>query len=242
MSDATSRLGLILPAGGEDIDVNDINNNSLKIDKSIGAFLVNPGVIPPDADLYDGAMVAEKTTGIVWMAQKSGSAFIRRPFIYPWRAAGRGQNLQTGVPNDRTMRIAQINTTLGTQINSTGALRQLQTDNFTIDLPVRGVYRVEAIMNWGVGAGAAGSSDYRAITLYRLSTTTFDGHPTQRQFFFGGWGSTDRAVCWTEVTELYNAGESLRVGMWQQSGGGKDVGTVDLRATLLFPAPDAVMP
>jgi len=81
MATATTRIGLIKPAGGEPINVDDLNTNSDRLDKVMPFVLVNDGVTPPDTDLIDGSVIMEKTSGLVWVAQKSGASFIRKPII-----------------------------------------------------------------------------------------------------------------------------------------------------------------
>lgn len=105
MGGATTRVGLIKPAGGEPMSVDDLNTNSDTVDKRLGTIQVNPGVIPPSTDLYDGALVAEKTTGFVWRAESNGSGGFNRKWVSvptSWGEVTRsGQsivNQATGVP------------------------------------------------------------------------------------------------------------------------------------------------
>ena len=73
MSTVTTRLGLIKPAGTEQVDVALLNANADQIDYTSGVILVNAGVVPPNSSLFDGAVVMEKTTGVMWVAVKNGS-------------------------------------------------------------------------------------------------------------------------------------------------------------------------
>jgi hypothetical protein len=85
MSTNTARLALVKPAGLEPQDIAVLNADLDKIDKMMGCILVNAGVTPPDADLFDGAIVKEKTTGITWVAQWNGTTYDKRYITTgPW--------------------------------------------------------------------------------------------------------------------------------------------------------------
>lgn len=71
MSTLTSRLGLTKPVDAEPQDVATLDVNFDRLDQSIGVILVNDGVTPPNSQLFDGAIVKEKTSGLVWVAQKN---------------------------------------------------------------------------------------------------------------------------------------------------------------------------
>lgn len=96
MPSYTPRLGLIKPDGPEEVDVEQLNSNSDILDKWQGAILVNNGVIPPAGDLFDGAVVMEKTSGLVWVAVKNGGGTFDRKFIAaPDEYFGYSMNSQT---------------------------------------------------------------------------------------------------------------------------------------------------
>ena len=85
----TPRMGLVKPqpGTGELADISKINSNMDKVDQWSGTIWVNDGVTPSTAELFDGAIVAEKTSGKVWMAQKNiGGTFDKKWIRYPWSA------------------------------------------------------------------------------------------------------------------------------------------------------------
>src|ERR1700755_1205891 len=84
----TPRLGLVKPqpGTGEPADIARINLNSDNIDKWIGAILVNDGVTPATAELFDGAVVKEKSSGKVWVAEKNvGGTFDKKWIRFPYQ-------------------------------------------------------------------------------------------------------------------------------------------------------------
>lgn len=102
----TPRVGLIQPVEGtgEKVKVGDINLNMTAIDTNIGAILVNDGVAPDDASLFDGAIVKERTSGITWVAQRNNlggydKKYIQYPYVYssftPSRIIGINGSYQT---------------------------------------------------------------------------------------------------------------------------------------------------
>ena len=74
-----------LPGTGEFALIEEINSNFDKVEKWARVIWVNDGVTPSTADLIDGATVAEKTSGKVWIAQKNvGGTFDRKWLRYPY--------------------------------------------------------------------------------------------------------------------------------------------------------------
>lgn len=86
----TTNYGFVKPqpGTGEPAAIEKINSNFDKVDKWGHVIWVNDGVIPATADLIEGAIVAERTSGKVWIAQKNvGGTFDQKFIRYPYMAA-----------------------------------------------------------------------------------------------------------------------------------------------------------
>lgn len=107
MSTLTTRLGLIKPTDPEPIDVLTLDANFDALDAAVGVILVNAGVTPPNSQLFDGAVVKEKGTGIVWVAQKNGGGGYDKAYInYPsWFNA---QSASQAVGSGATVNFTQV--------------------------------------------------------------------------------------------------------------------------------------
>lgn len=62
------------------------------LDSYAGALLVANGVTPDPATLFDGSVVAEATTGIMWMADFSTGSLVKQYLTYPFIASGSAIN------------------------------------------------------------------------------------------------------------------------------------------------------
>jgi hypothetical protein len=80
----TAKLGLLVdPLGESPISVQ--KPQWLKVDKSAGVLSTIKGVDIPNADLYPGALVAEKDTGISWRCLSDGSGGYTKKYMnYPY--------------------------------------------------------------------------------------------------------------------------------------------------------------
>jgi len=60
-----------------------------RVDQAAGVLSTVKGVNIPNSVLYDGAIVAEKDTGISWRCKSDGSGGFTKQYInYPWMAIG----------------------------------------------------------------------------------------------------------------------------------------------------------
>src|SRR6476659_5725473 len=86
MANFTTRLGLTKPTGAEARSVTPLNTNADLIDKFLPCILVNDGVTPPTGDLYDGVLVKERNSGIIWEARKNGGGTYDKIYVsYPYQ-------------------------------------------------------------------------------------------------------------------------------------------------------------
>jgi hypothetical protein len=82
----TPRLGLIKPSKDiqTPLDIDRLNLNADLLDKALPVNVL-PNTTPPASELYDGKIVREKTTGIVWMAElQTNGSYIKRFITYPY--------------------------------------------------------------------------------------------------------------------------------------------------------------
>src|SRR6478609_4128038 len=82
-------MGLTKPSGSEARSNVPINADFDLLDKFAPCILVNDGVTPPTGDLYDGALVKERTSGIIWEARKNGGGTFDKVYVrYPLQFRG----------------------------------------------------------------------------------------------------------------------------------------------------------
>jgi len=100
----TTKLGLPVDSNGEGL-ISTQPNVWGRVDTTAGVMTTTKGVDIPNTDLFDGAIVAEKDTGISWKCKSDGSGgFIKQYLNYPWWVikyysnglANNGQNADTG--------------------------------------------------------------------------------------------------------------------------------------------------
>lgn len=83
----TPRAGFVKPqpGTGEEMLISKINGNFDKADDWIGAILVNDNATPSTAELLDGSIVKERTSGKVWVATKNGGGtFDKKWIVFPY--------------------------------------------------------------------------------------------------------------------------------------------------------------
>ena len=148
MATFTTRMGLTKPLGTEPRSVVPINANSDLLDAFMPCILVNDGVTPPTAALYDGAIVREKTSGKTWEARKNGGGtFDAKWIVYPWsiKTFNTGPVLSSGA---FVQNIGVGGFVSG--INSSGA--SLSGSPANIVAPVTGIYTLRSLYLWASNA------------------------------------------------------------------------------------------
>ena len=80
----TPRLKLKVDASGEGL-VDTLSGNWDRVDKAAGIMYTTKGVDIPNVDLYPGAIVAERDTGITWQCTSVGDGtYTKRYISYPF--------------------------------------------------------------------------------------------------------------------------------------------------------------
>lgn len=213
---ATARVGLVKPDDDEDQDVSVLDGNLDAIDARLGTILVNAGVTPPNASLYDGALVKEKTSGIVWCAEKNvGGTFDTRYVTYPWHAvcAIASQSFVNNTATVKPLTYERGKNSLPGSVDGSGNLV----------LPVKGVYITEAFVNYG--ASATGTRKIEEMINGAGSGDIDERAPSTANAY---------GVYFRGAVEQYAAGTTYNLKFIQSSGGGLNI-SFRLRVALLFP-------
>jgi len=174
-------------------------------------ILVNDGVTPPTAALYDGAIVREKTSGKTWEARKNGGGtFDPKWIVYPWniRAAVTGPVLSSGTG----LQHIGVGGFIG-GINSSGAA--ITGSPGTITVPVTGIYVLKSLIVWGNNNTGARISTFIINGSTPLPETEISVQPAT--------GTTTRQI--NHDTRELAANDTVGVWGWQNSGGGLSADT-----------------
>lgn len=212
MSTNTTRLGLTKPSGSaspeEAVDIDVINTNMNLIDQWMGCILVNDGVTPATGDLFDGAIVKEKTSGIIWEARKNGGGTFDKVYVrYPYTFKGNTVNQSVATGTTYTA-IGYANYSSGK--NSSAS--QISGGLFVV--PVKGIWAVHLKASYT--ANVTGS---RALTG-RLNGSNLNSNVDYLEVIglATALGSFDAHLEWhTEM--LMSVGDTFSAGIWQNSGG-----------------------
>lgn len=207
MATFTSRMGLTKPLGTEPRSVTPLNLNADTLDAFMPFILVNDGVVPPTASLYDGAMVKEKTSGKVWEARKNGGGTFDVVWtIYPYtiRTFGSGAILATG---SSLQNIGVGSFVDG--INSSAA--NIANVPGQCVAPVAGIYNVQAIANWN-----SNSTGQRTLTISKNATVVVA--EAEHAVNANGGGIETKMRTMLAGIPLA-AGDLMGLWGWQTSGG-----------------------
>lgn len=208
MATYTSRMGLIKPAGSEPRAVGPIASDMDLLDKFMPCILVNDGVTPPTGDLYDGALVKERTSGIIWEARKNGGGtydkvYVRYPFTF------NGQTTNQSVSSGTAYQAIGYSTFIAGK-NSSAA----NISGGLFVAPVKGIWAIHLKASYT--ANATGS---RALTA-RLNGANMNGNIAWLEVIglATALGSFDAHLELHHVA-LLSVGDTLSAGIWQNSGG-----------------------
>lgn len=208
MATTTTRLALIKPDTTEDVDIADLNANTDQLDQMAGCILVNDGVTPAAGDLFDGAIVKEKTSGIIWEARKSGATFLKKYIRYPYSLFGvTGNNPASG-----TTFVDWGFSSVTTALCKNSSNADFNASNFW-ECPVKGIYIITWQFSW----------EYNA-TGTRAQRFTLNGSATETQKY-GAWlmSATTEAGYYTTGQLIlgprsFNVGDEVGFQQWQNSG------------------------
>lgn len=230
MATTTTRLGLTKPSGSaspeEPVDIGVINTNMDILDEFSGCILVNNGVTPSAGDLFDGAIVKERTSGIIWEARENGGGGFDKIYIrYPLHFQGYKAAAQTVATSTSfvTMNIDSVNTSFCKNTSSS----EIVSNRFVV--PVKGIYTF--YLRLGFAANATGE---RAIG-FELNGVTVPGDEYTSTMTGASAGAAVSAKLSIVSTTLCNVGDDIGISGWQNSGGNLDTTAIFLKAALIEP-------
>lgn len=196
------RMRLIVESPDELID--QWGYNWPLLDNFAGVKLVAAGVMPPTSELWDGTIVAEKSTGIIWMAhlKPDTGTYERKYLVYPWSAACSNASftIATGVSLKDVPLTAHDSTR---EQNFNGP-----TGNKII-APVEGVYSVDGTISWtplGVGQ--------REMLLAFNSSNDF----MRNEDLLNAASTGNRDMSRVSEYAHMKAGDSVTMRCWQNAG------------------------
>jgi hypothetical protein len=198
----SARIGLFYDSTDDGIDPQ--VPNFTRLDQVMPIIWVADGVTPPDAELYDGIIVGEITSGKVWAAKKNGGGtFDKRYIRYPYSAvftgvaspASSGAYSSAGWPN-----------LYATGKNSSAA--DFNGSSFWV-APIKGLYHIDVHDSW-----AANAAGQRAMQLLDNGV----GMNAETETVFNAIAGTVTALH-ASVNRVLAAGEIIGHQYLQSSGG-----------------------
>jgi len=219
-------MGLTKPAGSEARSVTPLNTNSDLLDKFAPCILVNDGVTPPTGDLYDGALVKERTSGIIWEARKNGGGTFDKVYVrYPLHFQGTASAtypVSSSAGVWANMPIDAVNAAYCK--NSSAA----QIVGARFSAPVKGIYQFTmrlAFVSNGTGERAIG---------YEANGVTVTGEEYINSIVASSSGGQPLKL--TIITStLLGVGDTAGVSGWQNSGGNLNATFIGIKAAMIEP-------
>jgi len=215
-------MGLTKPAGSEARSVPPLNTNSDLLDKFAPCILVNDGVTPPTGDLYDGALVKERTSGIIWEARKNGGGTFDKVYVrYPYTMVVGGG---ASIPNSAVTSIPLNGGILtGSCKNATSA--EINGSNEFV-IPVKGIWDIDIHYSWAAnGAGVR-------TNQYFLDGTGLTGD--LEEVSAGVVSAATNCKIILVIKRLLLVGQRITPGGFQTSGGALNINAF-VSATLVEP-------
>lgn len=225
MATNTPRLGLIKPAGSEARAVGPLNTNSDLADKFMPCILVNDGVTPPTGDLYDGALVKERTSGIVWEARKNGGGTYDKVYVnYPLNFEGFKINTtvaNNGYPNFTAIGIDTVTTA---NCKNTSAANMV-SGKFVV--PVKGIYTARFRASFGGNA-----TGVRGMT-WQLNGSSIVG--TEAVIERGPIDASGDESLEIVINRIFNLNDTVGVAVYQTCGGNLTCTMAHIQIALIDP-------
>lgn len=208
----TPKLGLLAPSIDDDVSAS--RPNWRKLDAGFaGALWVTAGTMPDSSLLFDGRVVAERGTGIVWRAQRNVAGIFEKRFLnYPlWVSLA--QQLDT--PNQGPPHYAW-----GYQVFEGGinvGPECLVNNRFVV--PVTGIYVGSDTIKWMDTANGTG---YRAHALFvNDQAPGFSGPDVNYDEDLRPAIGFVNGVSFTQVSfnRRFNKGDTICSGVWSNAPG-----------------------
>ena len=220
MATYSNRMGLVKPAGSEPRSNSSIVTNADLTDKFMPCILVNDGVTPPTGDLYDGALVKEKTSGIIWEARKNGGGTFDKVYVrYPW--SFKGSTAATSQASGTTYNTWGV-TTWNSGKNSSAAA--INGSNELV-IPIKGIY----VIHWRYNFAVHPTGDRGGMLTLNGTDLSPDTEICEK--------SNSTKLHGIELLHeiLFSAGDRITGKYFQNSGGNLSMST-HVRAVMIEPA------
>lgn len=230
MKTFTDKLKLLKESDDELID--QFAYNWPILDSIAGGLLVANGVTPPDAQLFDGCIVREATSGKVWIARKNpiSGAYTKSWLSYPWMCCANSASLS--IPSGTTYTSYAVGTfNAARSFNSSAA----DISGNQIYIPIDGIYEIQANATW---------TDADATDSMKAGMIRINGNNTRPewnedvQHCTGGQGLQNNM---TETIYMLGVGSTggphyVGICVWQNSGVTRTV-VLTLTVTMVTPYP-----
>lgn len=209
MATSTTRMALTKPSGSaspaEAVDVGVLNTNADLLDKFAPCILVNDGVTPATGDLYDGALVKEKTSGKIWEARKNGGGTFDKVWVrYPWSMISKTN--AANVASSTSFADYGTDTWVSGKNSSSSDISVTFND---IKIPLKGIYTLK--WRYRFAANATGTRSARlSLNGSTIQDETEVSCPGNANSFTG-----------LEITlhRAFALGDLIHGQYWQNSGG-----------------------
>lgn len=199
-----SRLGLNLLS--DDADLSPQRDNFQKLITAVGVRWVADGTIPPPAELYEGAVIGEITSGKIWVAKSDGvGGFTRRWLHYPWHYVASTPDGAYGINGTAYNNWGFSAFSRG--VNSSAADKA--ASNF-VKLPIKGIYDIHINYRW-----AQSGTGFRAAYMIKNGSNAELGNTEVIVPAI----STAPTNVHVHVNDTFEADDVIGGQVWQNSGG-----------------------
>jgi hypothetical protein len=218
---------MIKPSGSaspaEPVDVTQLNSNADVIDKFLGCILVNDGVTPATGDLFDGAIVKEKTSGIVWEARKNGGGTFDKVYLsYPYHYSAYGPPSAFASGAYAAWGWDTVDTSI---LKNASAAQKQAVTNFWV-CPVKGLYTVTMHVQFAVNG-----TGWRGLVMTVNGTVLNSNTEVVVPAVVSG---TFTSNVQTSLNRPFNVNDVLGAMAFQDSGGNLTILPV-LKVTMIDP-------
>jgi len=181
-----------------------------------GAIIVNPDVMPDESVLFDGALVAERTTGIIWRAQRNAAGVFEKRYIrYPWRASFFQGNQNYPSAGVGIYGAWGYQTIEGGSINAT----QEHLVQNRLVIPVAGVYEGSDWLKWTDTAVPGAGNNLRSHIVWVNDQAA--GSPLEYIYYEETTRPTivnNVCISIVKINRKFNKGDTVCGAVWQDSG------------------------
>lgn len=204
MATFTTKLGLQKPDPLDLQDVDVLNDDFDTLDRVAGVIWVNDNVTPSDDDLFDGAIVRERSSGWAWTARSNGiGGFDKLNLAAPGYAS-----LVTGAASPAIATSnAYANVGLLTTFSGHNQTKVATTSGSTLFVAQNGDYTITGVITWN-----GNSTGNRALrVMLNGAQMSYD------KVELANSNSPHTVIVHLGARAL-NAGDALTLQSWQNSG------------------------